>query len=219
MEQRIWHKVEDKQGVILALTDDTLYRIAFSGKDAKREATEMATALLGGQNPASIVAGNSKAVPLSAIGRIEVSHGRDEVRFFTEEGGQPVKVEFGVRSGDDAPGIARAVLERTKIDHPERSEDIGVVEALVGPVILGVIVGVVWALVYGAATGIEAGEEVDIRPGRRSGNKRLFAFVAETLGTNGTIAIGVILLIAFIAWAVRLIVKRPQRLVWGPPTT
>ena len=216
METRVWHKVEEKQGVVLALTGDALYRIEFTGKNARSEATEVATALLGGQNPASVVSSASKVVPLSAIQRVEVSHDRDTVKFHGVEGEQPSKVEFTVRSGDDAPGIARAVVERAAIAHPERSEDIGVFEALLSPVILGAIVGALWAMVYFAATGIEQGEEIHVR-GRRGGIKRLFVFVAEMLGTNGTIALGAVLLVAFLGWAVLRIVKRPQRLVWGPP--
>ena len=218
MDTRVWHKVEEKQGVVLALTGDALYRIGFSGKNAKQEAAEAAKALLEGKAPALVVAGDSKVVPLAAIGRVEVSHGRDEVKFHTSEGGKPVTVQFSVRSGDDAPGIARAVVERAAIAHPERNEDIGVVEALLGPVIMGVIVGVLWAFVYGAATSIDNHEDVKVGLGtRRSrGFKRAVLFVAEMLGTNGTIAVGAVLLAAFLGWAVLRVVKRPQRLVWGP---
>ena len=220
MDTRIWHKVEEKQGVVLALTGDTLYRFGFTGKNAKREATEAATALLGGQAPASVIASESKAVPLTAIHRVEVSHGHDTVKFHTVEGDKPVTVEYSVRSDDDGPGIARAVVERAAITHPERSEDIGVVEALLGPVILGVIVGVLWALVYGAATTIDSGEEINVNKGSRRGRgfKRIIVFIADLLGPNGTLVVGGILLILFVGWAIRLIVNRPQRLVWGPPT-
>ena len=45
----------------------------------------------------------------------------------------------------------------------------------------------------------------------------LFVFVAKLLGTNGTIAVGAVLLALFVGWAVMRVVKRPQRLVWGHP--
>jgi hypothetical protein len=220
MDTRIWHKVEDKQGVVLALTGDTLHRFGFTGKNAKREATEAATALVGGQAPATVVASESKAMPLSTIQRVEVSHGRDTVKFHTVEGDKPVTVEFSVRSDDDGPGIARAVVERAGITHPERSEDIGVVEALLGPVILGVIAGVIWAFVYGAATAIDSGEEIDVAKGssRGRGFKRIIVFIAELLGPTGTLVVGGLLLVLFVGWGIRLVVKRPQRMVWGPPT-
>jgi len=219
MDNQVWHKVEDKQGAVLVLSGEALYRIEFQGKNAKREATEAVTALLRGKDPASIVSSGSKIVPLSAIQRVEVSHDRDTVKVHTVEGDKPVKLEFTVRSGDDAPGIARAVVERAAISHPERSEDIGVVEALIGPVIMGVIVGFLWALVYGAATTLDAGEEINVAQGSSRGRffKRIVVFIAELLGTNGTIAVGVLLLAAFLGWSIHRIVKRPQRLVWGPP--
>ena len=219
MDTRVWHKVEEKRGVVLALTGDTLYRFEFSGNNAKREAAEAATTLAGGQPPVGVVGGSAKTIPVSAIQRVEVSHDRDTVKFHTVEQGKPVKVEFMVRTGDDAPGIARTVVERAGIEHPERSEDISVFEALLAPVTLAVICGVLWAIVYGIATGIEDGEEVNPNRGgmRGRGIKRFFVFIASMLGTNGTIAVGVLLLVAFIAWAVMRVVKRPQRLVWGPP--
>jgi hypothetical protein len=219
METRVWHKIEDKQGTVLALTGDAVHHISFSGKNAKQEATEAVTALLAGKDPATVVSSSSKAVPLAAINRVEVSHDHGTVKFHTVEADKPVKVEFMVRSGDDGPGIARAVVERTAITHPERSEDIGVVEALLAPVILGVIAGVAWVFVYFAATALDSDEEINVAQGGRRGRglKRLIVFVAEILGTNGTIAVGAVLLAAFVGWAILRVVKRPQQLVWGPP--
>ena len=217
METRVWHKVGEKQGAVLSMTGDTLYRVGFSGKDVKRDVAQAVTALQAGQDPAGIVGGEVKAVPLASIRRVEVSHGRDTVKFLTSEGGNnPVKVEFD--GGSDSPEIARAVVDRAGITHPERTEDIGVVEALLAPVILGVIVGVLWLIVYGMATGMEGGEEVhNNRVGRRGrGLGVLFGFIAQILGTNGTIILGAVLLVAFIGWGVMRIVKRPQRMVWGP---
>jgi hypothetical protein len=51
MDTRAWHKVEDKQGLVLALTGDTLHHFSFSGKAAKREASEAVTALAEGRAP------------------------------------------------------------------------------------------------------------------------------------------------------------------------
>jgi hypothetical protein len=220
MENRVWHKVEDKLGTVLVLAGDTLYHFTFTGKNAKREGADATTALLGGQNPATVAASTSKVVPLSAIQRVEVSHGRDTVKFRTVDAGKPVVLEFTVRSDDDAPTIARAVVERAGMKYPERSEDISVVEALIGPVIMGVIAGVLWAFVYGAATTLDSGQEVDVAQGSSRGRafKRIVFFIAGLLGTKGTIAVGVVLLLVVVGSSVHRIVKRPQRLVWGPDT-
>ncbi len=219
METQVWHKVEDKQGAVLALIGDTLYRFGFSGKNARQEAAEAVSTLAGGQDPAGIKASESKAVPVAAIQRVEVSHDRDTVRVQAPQGDKTEKVEFTVQSGDDAVAIARTILAQTSIDPQERSEDISVFEALLGPVILGVIAGVILALIYTTANGLESGEDINPNKGslRGRGLKRLAVFVAGLLGTKGTIAVGAILGIGLVAWAVRLIVKRPQRLAWGAP--
>ncbi len=221
MEQQVWQRIEEKVGVLLALTSDTLYRIEFVGKNGGKEATEAATALLGGQDPATITSGKSQVIPVTSIRRVEVSSGRDTVKFFSGETDKPVKVEFTVKSGDDAPAIARTVIEKTAISPEERSEDVGVVEAIIAPVILGVIVGFFWALVYSSASSLETGGGLDTHQGssRSRGLKRIILMVAELLGPTGTLVVGAILLIAFVAWGVKQIVKRPQRTVWGAATT
>jgi hypothetical protein len=216
----VWHRIEDKSAAILVLSDDAVYRFGFSGKNARQDATVVAAALLAGQDPESVVAGDSKVLPLGAIQRVEVSHDRETVKFVTADGDRPIKVEFAVQSGDDAPGIAREVVERAAIPHPERTEDIGVVEALVPPVIVGTLAAVVWGLLYSTASTLQAGGKIDVNKGgfRVRSVKRLFVFCAETLGMNGTIVVGSILLFLIVGWAFHLIVKRPQRLVWGPLT-
>jgi len=221
MDTRVWVRSEEKSAVVLALTGDALYRLAFTGKQAGREATEAAKAIEAGQAPARFVTGTSKSMPLAAIGRVEVSHGLDAVKVVARAGETPIKLEFRAPTGVDAPGIARAVVERAAISHPERPEPIGAVEALLPPVILGVIAGLLWAVVYGASTTLEDGGEIEVdRGGRRGrGLKMLVVFIARMLGANGTLVLGALLLAFFLAWVVRRIVKRPQRLVWGPPAT
>jgi hypothetical protein len=39
---------------------------------------------------------------------------------------------------------------------------------------------------------------------------------AEMLGTNGSIALGMVLLILVLGWAAARVFKRPQRTVWRP---
>lgn len=221
MDTRVWHKVEDKTGAVLALTGDTLHKLSFSGKNARNQAAAAVTAISSGTDPATIVASSTKTVPLRAIERVEVSHGHDSVKFHTVEAGKPVSVDFGVRTGDDGPGIARSVVERAGIKHPERPENIGVVEALLGPVILGLIAGVVWWFVYNTAITLETGQDVSVTQGSRRGRsfKAMLLFTADLLGTKGTIALGALLAVIFLGWAVKEVVKRPQKLVWGPSKT
>jgi hypothetical protein len=44
----------------------------------------------------------------------------------------------------------------------------------------------------------------------------MFVWAAELLGMNGTIIVGVLLLLAIIGWATMRVVRRPQRTVWQP---
>ena len=218
METRIWHKAEEKLATVLVMTGDAIHRFQFTGKNAAKEANEVATAVAAGQDPAKVALGKRESLPLSAIKRVEVSHGKDTVKFKDLKAEKPVKIEF-TPEGDDAREIALAVIERAGIAHPEGTEDIGVFEALIGPLFVAVIAGVAFAFVYNAATTLDSGQEIDTDTGGRKGRglKRTVVFFARMLGTNGTIAVGVIMLILVLAWGTRLVVKRPQRIVWGPP--
>ena len=64
MDTRAWHKVQDKQGLVLALTGDTLHHFSFSGTDAEREVS------------GTVISSWSKTVPLGAIKLFDVSHRR-----------------------------------------------------------------------------------------------------------------------------------------------
>jgi hypothetical protein len=59
-------------------------------------------------------------------------------------------------------------------------------------------------------------EEITAHSSRSRALKRLILLIAELLGPNGAIAAGAIVLVVFLGWAVYRIVKRPQRMVWGP---
>jgi hypothetical protein len=90
-----------------------------------------------------------------------------------------------------------------------------VIEALAPPAIIGLISGLLWAGLNQSANQLAAGEEVEIR-GTRRGLKQLMVWLAEILGTSGTIALGVVLLILVLGWAAARVFKRPQRTVWRP---
>ena len=214
METRVWHKVGEKRGEVLVLTGDALHRIEVKGDKAKQEVPALAAAIGQGQD----VAGHpgARVVPLASVRRVEVAPGHSSVKFHHEAEGKPGSLEFSVAEAAHAREIARAAVERAGLPAEERSEDITVGEALMPPIILGAIVGVVWGLLYMAAVGIEQGDEARIR-GRHAGRKRILAFVAQILGTNGTLAVGAVLLALFVGWAVMRVVKRPQKTVWGHP--
>lgn len=213
MELQIWSKVGEKQGAILALLGDEVHRIGVSGAKARREIPRMIEALHQGQEPSSLGAGKVETMPLASIGAAEVDPDGNNIRFRSEgDGGASLKF---TANNSEAQEIARAVLARSGRPFREEKQDLGPVEALIQPLVIGGIVGFFWFLLYKSAEQVAAGEVAEIH-GRRQGLKQLFVKVSETLGTGGTTAIGAVLGALIIAWAAMRIVKRPQRTVWTP---
>jgi hypothetical protein len=220
MNTLVWLKAEEKQGTVLALTGNDLYKLEFSGKDAGRAAVEAAAALGAGGSPSGVPAKSSTSLPLASIKRLHTSSNHASLKFHGAADGQPATVSFLAKSNEEGAAIGRAVAERAGITEPERNEDVSVVEALTGPVILGVIAGVLWLIVYVVAAGIENGEEIKTDQGssRGRGMKKLVYFVASILGVKGSIAVGVVLLLLFGFWGYTVVAKRPQRIAWGAPS-
>jgi hypothetical protein len=94
-----------------------------------------------------------------------------------------------------------------------------VVEALIPPAIMGGIGGALCFALYDAAGKMAGGEELEVTGVRCRGLKRMFLWAAELLGTRGTIAVGVLLLVLIVGWAARRIIWRPERTVWLPEKT
>jgi hypothetical protein len=110
----------------------------------------------------------------------------------------------------------RQILAQSGRTFQPTQEEIGVVEALMPPAIFGVIGGLLWAGVYQAAGKLAVGEAVEVKGFRRRGLQRLLIGAADILGPNGTIAVGVVLLVLILGWAARRIIHRPERTVWLP---
>jgi hypothetical protein len=82
------------------------------------------------------------------------------------------------------------------------------------PSLKGPLIGIVaaplltWAT-CSMAVSIQAGEEIRIS-GRRSSYKRLFAWLAETLGPTGSLVAGGLLTLAMAAWLVLTLKARAK---------
>ena len=87
---------------------------------------------------------------------------------------------------------------------------------MIPPGVAGVSGGALWCALDSTARQIEAGGHVDARAGRRRGLRQMLIWASETLGTNGSIAAGVLLLLPVIGRATMRIVRRPERTVWMP---
>jgi hypothetical protein len=91
---------------------------------------------------------------------------------------------------------------------------IGVVEAPIPPAIVGAIGGAGWFAVYDSAGKMAAGENVEVKGFRRRSLQRMLLMIADTLGTGGTIVVGILLLALIGGWAAMRIIRRPERTGW-----
>ena len=191
------------------LAGDALHQIEIKNDKAKQRIPAATAAI--GDKPGRGRPSRGGVFVYAGLGqRIEVGPGSSSVKFHHEAEGKPGSFEFSVADNAHAPEIARAAVERAGLPADERSEDITVVEAVMPPIILGAICGFVWMLIYMAAVGDEKGDEAKDR-GPRAGMKRLLMFVAQTLGTNGTLVIGAVLLALFVGFAAMRVVGRPRK--------
>ncbi len=216
MESRIWSKSEEKWAYILVLKGPEVFCLKVTGNmlTLKRNVKGVIEALEQGQPPASVGAKSVETLDARTISKAEVSPGNTSL---TLHGGVDGSTKLAYTTGDsDADAILHAILAQSGRTFQPAEEEIGVVEALVPPAIFGVVAGLLWAGVYSSAGQIEAGEEVEVRAGRRAGLRRLLVWVAELLGTGGTIAVGVVLLALILGWAAARIIRRPKRTVYLP---
>jgi hypothetical protein len=213
MDVQLWSKVEEKRATILALRDDEIHCIEVTGNKAGQEAARIAGALQEGQDPSAVGATSASSLKVGSIARAQVCEDNMFVEFHPEgENGKPVKFTSSDKQGAD---VIRAVLARAGRPFREGRQDITAVEAVMPPIIIGVIIGFFWTMIYWGAGDLEAGKDVEAH-GRRRGLQQLFIFIAEMLGTNGILILGVVLLLAIIGWATMRVVRRPQRTVWQP---
>jgi hypothetical protein len=216
MESRIWSKSEEKWAYILVLKGQEVNVLKVTGNmlTLKRNVQGVMEALQQGEPPASVGAKSVETLDARTISKAEVSPGNATL---TLHGGADGSTELAYTTGDsDADAILKEILAQSGRTFQPAEEEIGVIEALIPPGIFGALAAIFWFAVYSSAGQMEAGEEVDVRPGRRAGLRWLLVWVAELLGTGGTIALGVVLLALILGWAAARIIRRPKRTVWLP---
>jgi len=215
--QQIWSKVSDKFAYILVLRgqDVSLLKVTGMSMMLKGKVRKVLEALEQGQSPEE--AGGKLVESLNArtISKAEISPGNGSLTLHGE-GDRPKKLSFSTE-GSTADEVLRTILEQSGRDFQPAQEEIGVVEALIPPAIIGVLGGLFWAGINQSANTLAAGQVVEIK-GRRQGMQQMLVWVAELLGTNGTLALGVLLLVLIVGWAIARIARRPERTVWQPST-
>jgi hypothetical protein len=216
MESRIWSKSEEKWAYILMLRGQEVHCLKVTGNmlTLKRNVKAVLEALEQGQAPAEVGAKSVETLDARTITKAELSPGNTSL---TLHGGAEGSKQLAYTTGNsDANEILRTILAQTGRTFQATQEEIGVVEALAPPGIVGAVAGLGWVAVYSAAGKMAAGEEVEVNGVRRRGLKRMLIWVAEILGPTGTIAVGAVLLVLILGWAAARVIRRPQRTVWLP---
>ena len=218
MDQQIWVKSEEKWATILVLRGDEVSRLKITGNmlTLKRKVQGVLEALEQGRAPSDAGAKSKSVETLDAraIAKAELSPGNGSLTL--HGGGDAAKALNFSAADNKADEILRAILARSGRTFQPTREEIGVVEALLPPAIVGGLAGLFWAGVYQSANELATGKDVEVKGFRRRGLQRLLIGVAEILGTGGTVAVGVVLLVLVLGWAARRIVHRPERTVWLP---
>jgi hypothetical protein len=213
MESQIWSKVDDKFAYILVLRGPEITRLKVTGLMLKRKVQGIIEALQQGQAPSVVGARAIETFDARTLGKAEVSPGNGSLTLHgTGEGAPSLKF---TTADNNANQILQAVLAESGRSFTPQQEEVGVVEAVLPPVFLGGIGGLFWMGLYDSATKMAAGQAVEVK-GRRRGLQRMLISLAEMLGTTGTIAVGVLLLLLVVGWAAKRIIHRPERTVWLP---
>ena len=216
MESQIWSKSEEKWAYVLMLRGHQVYLLKVTGipLTLKRKVQGVLEALQQSQDPAGLGAKSVETLDARTIGKAEVSPGNSSLTLHGE--GEGSKELTFTTADNNADVVLRAILAESGRTFQPTQEEIGVVEALIPPAIVGALGGLFWAGVYQSAGQMAAGEEVEAKGIRRRGLQRILIWVAETLGTGGTVAVGIALLVLILGWAGMRIIRRPERTVWLP---
>jgi hypothetical protein len=216
MELQIWSKADEKFAYILTLRGHEIHQLKVTGNvlTLKRNLKAVLEALGQGRPPAEAGAKSLETLDARTIRKAEVSPDNGSLSL---HGGEDGSTKLTYATGDkNADAILQAILAQTGESFQATQEEIGVVEALIPPVIVGAVGGFFWIGVYHTAGRIATGEEVQATGGGRRGLQTILITVADLLGPGGTIAVGVLLLALIVGWAAKRIIRRPVRTVWLP---
>lgn len=217
METLVWTKTEEKFANLLTLRGSEVHQLRVTGNmlTLKRNLGKVQEALAAGRPPAESGAKVVGTLDARSIVKAELSPGNGALTLYGP-GEKPSKVKFAP-TDNSADQILDAILARSGQSFQPTQEEIGVVEALLAPGIIGAIGGLFCFALYDSARKLAAGEEVEIS-GRRRGMQRILVSIAEMVGPTVALGIGVAFLLLIAFWAFRQITKRPMRTVLKPAT-
>jgi hypothetical protein len=219
MEAQLWVKLQDEErwADILVLRGQEVYRLTVIAdiKGLRHKLAPALEALQSGQDPQSLKADRVKSLNAQTITKADVSPDNEKLTLYYGENGSKKLIHS---TGDNNAGaILQEILAQSGKTFQPVEVEIGASEALAGPVVVGVMAMAVVALIYANAGRMAAGQEVEVEGRNRiAGFLRSLKWMAQLLGPIGTIAVGAVVLILIVAWAVRSVTHRPKRTVWLP---
>lgn len=219
METRIWINVqnEGRWANILMLRGQEVWTLSVIGdiKGLQHKLDPALEALQSGQDPHSLKADWVKSLNIQAITKADISPENDKLTLY--HGEKDSKKLFYVTGDKNADTVLQEILAHSGKSFRPVEVEIGVTEALAGPVVVGMIAAVILVLLYANAGMAAAGKQVDIQgAGRGSGFLRMLNDLGQTLGPIGTIAVGGVLLLLIVCWAVWSVKHRAKRTAWLP---
>jgi hypothetical protein len=216
MSIHVWSTLHKNIGEILVLLDHDVYKLKLSKSAFSFESkfNQLIEALEQGKHPREAGATSLKSLELGKLAKAVIRPGNAYLTLYGE-GGVP-KLTYA-STEKIADQIFQAIHDRSGRAFESKQEELGVGEALIIPASWLAIVGCLWGVLYMTATDLAQGKE--IKTNRNGLVKDLLVWVASALGTNGSHAVGVILLLTVLFWAGKRIVKRPLRTVWLPART
>lgn len=216
METQLWAaKMGEKWADFLVMrgTEITELRVSGSKIFLKKKVTKFLEAIAAGQAPDDAGAKVVNRIDARQIRQVELGPGNDTIKFFPEDpAGKNLKFLPDKIKADQ---LWEAIRPATGKDFEPAQVEIGAVEAVLPSTLLAVVVGVFWGVTYHTAGEIASGKAVEAT-GRRRGTQQLLIWVAETLGTTGLVAAGVLLLLLIGGNAIRRLKFRPVKTVWLP---
>jgi hypothetical protein len=150
---------------------------------SSKKYTDAAEMIEAGDKKSMLSLTKTKEIALDTLEK--VSHLDNSSSLTLTHGGKTLSLDFG--DAEKVKEVAAVLSDMRQFTVSQGSQTIfsAMTPSLIG---LGVTVGLTW-LIHSMAADIASGQEVDVS-GRKSLYKRIFAWLAETLGTTGTLAVG-----------------------------
>jgi hypothetical protein len=150
---------------------------------SSKKYTDAAEMIEAGDKKSMLSLTKTKEIALDTLEK--VSHLDNSSSLTLTHGGKTLSLDFGDAEKVKEVAAVLSDMRQFTVSQGSQTTFSAMTPSLIG---LGVTVGLTW-LIHSMAADIASGQEVDVS-GRKSLYKRIFAWLAETLGTTGTLAVG-----------------------------